>query len=195
MKFTSLFITLSSLILLGACSTQKASRSIASVESGEVITESTSAKFAIKENGIKIDESVTTDRRTYTGGRFELELDGVHLASVISVVGDYSEFKDGDDAITHKKGKLKGKVTVIRDNSLRTGEFSKWYQESSGPKAYRKSISVIFHNDAGEEKRVTFHDCFPTKYNSRWKAPELNSSSDKIVYESLEIAFDSYELK
>jgi hypothetical protein len=81
------------------------------------------------------------------------------------------EFKDGDDPITHKRV---GKLAVTKDWSS-TKEFFTWRKAVLDGRVDRKSVSVIFHNDAGEEARAyNFFEAWPC----RWKAPELNSHSD-----------------
>ncbi|MDB6034581.1 MAG: wapA, partial [Verrucomicrobiales bacterium] len=81
------------------------------------------------------------------------------------------EYKDGDDPITHKR------EAKSKDWS-NTAEWYKWRKAVLDGKVDRKSMSVIFHNDAGEEaSRYNFFEAWPC----RWKAPELNSHSRKSI--------------
>jgi len=56
----------------------------------------------------------------------------------------------------------------------------------------RKSISVIFHNDAGEEAgRMNLFNCWPGGY----KGPALNAKSSAHATEKIEISFETMEWK
>ena len=143
--------------------------------------------------------SQATRRRSYTGGRFGIEVDGKMVAGVHSIEGlehehEIVEYKDGEDGTTHTRpGNHKpGKMVVTKDWS-NTSEWYKWRQAVMNGKTDRKSISVIFHNDAGEEvgRRMNFFECWPT----RWKGPALNARNSGHATEKLEISWETMELK
>lgn len=53
-------------------------------------------------------------------------------------------------------------------------------------------MSVIFHNDAGEESlRYNFYECWPC----RWKGPALNARNSGHATERLEISWETMEFK
>jgi phage tail-like protein len=130
--------------------------------------------------------------------RFSFEIDGVLVAGVHAVDGLESEtevvdYKDGEDGVMHTRpGNHKaGKMTVTKDWS-NTGEWYKWRKAVLDGKVERKSVSVIFHNDAGEEAgRMNFYDAWPTK----WVGPNLNAKSSGHALEKLEISWERMELK
>jgi phage tail-like protein len=130
--------------------------------------------------------------------QFSFECDGVMIAGVNSIEGfesetDVVEYKDGEDRVRHTRpGDTKpGKITVTKDWS-NTSEFYKWRKTVLDGKVERKSISIIFHNDAGEEAgRINLFDCWAVK----WKGPSLNSRSSGHATESLDISFERFELK
>lgn len=95
--------------------------------------------------------------------RFSVEIDGV-IGGVHSIEGletetEVVEYKDGNDPITHKAGK----VRVTKDWS-NTHEFYNWRKAVMNGKVERKSISIIFHNDAGEADRINLFTCWPRKF-------------------------------
>src|ERR1700682_4878247 len=117
--------------------------------------------------------------------KFNVEIDGVTVGGVHRV--------DGLDMITHfRPGRQKpGRVTIERDWSS-TKEFFNWRQTVINGKVERKSVSIIFMNDAGEESmRVNLFDCYPTK----WKGPALNAKTSAHATESIEILYERMELK
>jgi phage tail-like protein len=130
--------------------------------------------------------------------KFNVEIDGVTVGGVNRVDGlehehEVVEYQDGDDMTTHfRPGRQKpGRVTIERDWSS-TKEFFNWRQTVINGKVERKSVSVIFMNDAGEESmRVNLFDCYATK----WKGPSLNSKSSGHAAETIEIMFERMELK
>ena len=129
--------------------------------------------------------------------RFSFEIDGVIVAGIHTVSGleDESEvvqYKDADGTLRSRPGNHKpGKMTVTRDFST-TSEWYRWRKAVLDGKVERKSISVIFHNDAGEEAgRMNFYNCWPSK----WNGPSLNSKSSGTITEKLEISWETMELK
>jgi phage tail-like protein len=111
------------------------------------------------------------------------------LESEIEII----EFKDGEDRTIHTRpGNHKaGKLVVGKDWS-NTGEWYKWRKAVLDGKVERKSMSVIFHNDAGEEAgRINLFQCWPKK----WKGPAMNAKNSGHATEVLEISWETMELK
>jgi hypothetical protein len=158
----------------------------------------------------------------YAAGRFAVEIDGKLVGSLPSFATGVPEpkaFKDGDDPITHKRagrarvitdrdtGRSKG-FGIVRDDGsgmlADRGVFRldpedplastlvAWRKRVLAGKVERKSISIVFHDDGGEEaRRATFFEAWPC----RWKAPELNAGSDAHGMALIEIAFERLEMK
>ena len=132
------------------------------------------------------------------GHQFNIEIDGIIVGGIHKIDGiqfefDVIEYQDGDDMVTHyRPGRPKpGKITIEKDWSS-TREFFNWRDSCIKGKVDRKSASVIFHNDAGEESsRINFFHCYPNK----WTGPELNARSSAHATEKLEIVFEAVELK
>jgi phage tail-like protein len=125
--------------------------------------------------------------------RFGLEVDGVTIGGIHKVDGiefeaEVVEYNDGEDLSTHcRPGVLKpGRIVVERDFSS-TKEFFQWRNAVISGKTDRRSVSLIFHNDKGDEaKRLNFFNCFPAK----WAGPALNSKASGHATERLEIVFE-----
>jgi phage tail-like protein len=130
--------------------------------------------------------------------RFSVEIDGVVVAGVHSIEGlkhehEVIEYKDGEDGTMHTRpGNHKpGKMTVTKDWS-NTSEWYNWRKTVLDGKTERKSISVIFHNDAGAESgRYNFYECWPSK----WKGPSLNARNSGHATEKIELSWERMELK
>jgi phage tail-like protein len=130
--------------------------------------------------------------------RFSVEIDGVMVGGVHSIEGlenetDVVEYKDGEDGTMHTRpGNHKaGKMTVTKDWS-NTSEWYKWRKAVLDGKVERKSVSVIFHNDAGEEAgRMNLFNCWPGWYTG----PALNARSSAHASEKIEISYETMEWK
>lgn len=82
-------------------------------------------------------------------------------------------------------------LTLDPDSAL-SREFYAWRKAVLDGKVDRKSISVIFHNDAGEEvARYNFFEAWPV----RWEGPDLNARNSGHATEALEIAYERFEMK
>jgi phage tail-like protein len=154
--------------------------------------------MAIKFNRDSLKGTTKTQGDFNLSNKFNVEIDGVTVGGVNRVDGlehehEVVEYQDGDDMTTHfRPGRQKpGRVTIERDWSS-TKEFFNWRQTVINGKVERKSVSIIFMNDAGEESmRVNLFDCYPTK----WKGPSLNSKSSGHAAETIELMFERMELK
>lgn len=132
-------------------------------------------------------------------GRFTVEIDGVVIEGIRKVSGlksetEVVEYKDGEDRTIHTRpGNHKpGRISITKDFSPTDKMFFKWRQSVINGKTERKSISVIFHNDAGEEStRVNLFDCYPTK----WKGPSLNARTGGHASEVITIRCERMELR
>jgi phage tail-like protein len=146
----------------------------------------------------KLKATTKTQGDFNLSNRFSFEIDSVIVAGVHTIDGlesesDVVEYKDGEDGVSHTRpGNHKpGKMTCSKDWS-NTSEWYKWRKAVLDGKVDRRSISVIFHNDAGEEAgRMNFYNCWPSK----WTGPSLNARSSGHAGEKLEISWETMELK
>lgn len=129
--------------------------------------------------------------------KFNVEIDGVMVGGIHSIDGiehehDIVEYKDGEDGTMHTRpGNHKpGKITIEKDWSS-TKEFFNWRQTVINGKVDRKNISITLHNDAGQERRYNFFDCFPTQYID----PSLNAKNSGHATEKIELSYEDFDVK
>jgi phage tail-like protein len=129
---------------------------------------------------------------------FTIEIDGVISGGFKEVTGlesevEVVEYRDGDDPITHKRaGKAKYKNIVLKVDPAdpSTKELAAWYDQVTRGKVVRKKITVILSNTDGQQiARYNLYEAWPC----RWKAPELNSSSDTHLLEEIEFVVERVE--
>ena len=128
--------------------------------------------------------------RAFLPGNFKIEIDGkivpgaqVTNMNALQAQANEERARPGN----HKPGKM-----VITKDWSNTAEWYTWRKAVVDGKVDRKSISVIFMNDAGAEAgRMTFYDCFPTDYT----APPPNARSSAHATESIEISYERIEMK
>jgi len=152
---------------------------------------------------------VKWDRKTLQGStktqgdfnlahRFTIEIDGVAIGGVHTIEGlehehEVVEYHDGDEGVTRfRPGRQKpGTIKIVRDFSS-TKEFFTWRKSVLDGKVDRKSVSIVILNDAGEEAlRYNLYECYPKKY----KGPSLNSRNSQHATESIEIVYETFEMK
>lgn len=154
--------------------------------------------MAVKFNRDLLKGTTKTQGDFNLAHKFNVEIDGIMVGGIHNVSGlehehEVVEYQDGDDMTTHyRPGRQKpGRVTIEKDFSS-TKEFFTWRQSVIDGRVQRKSVSVIFMNDAGEESmRVNLFDCYPTK----WAHGGLNSKTSGHATEKIEILFERMELK
>ncbi|MEI6701765.1 MAG: phage tail protein, partial [Actinomycetota bacterium] len=99
---------------------------------------------------------------------------------------------DGTGAVTSNPGTPTVQSVVLTKDWSNTSEWYKWRKAVLDGKVDRRSMSVIFLNDAGKiSARMNFYNCWPVK----WSAPELNARSSGHASEKLEISWETMELK
>ena len=127
---------------------------------------------------------------------FKIEIDGVIAGGFKEILGleseiEVIEFKDGDDAITHKRaGKAKYKNLILKRGFVSDASLLEWYKKVLAGKTERKSGSIIYlDRENNEVLRYNFFEAWPC----RWKAPELNSGSDTHLVEEIEFVCEKVE--
>ena len=158
--------------------------------------------FKVDEAGYAYREKLKATTKTQgdfnLANRFSFELDGVAVKGVRSAEGfesksDVTEYQGGKSVATQTRppDDKQGTLTIMKDWS-NTDEFSRWRKSVLDGKTERKSISIIFHNDAGDEAgRINLYGCYPTK----WSGPVLNAKSSGHAVEKIEISWETVELK
>jgi phage tail-like protein len=141
-------------------------------------------------------------------GNVKVQINGVNVAGVHAIENlnayiaqakmqetpsDISEYKDGEDGVNRTRpGNHKpGKITLTKDWS-NTLEWYQWYKTVIDGKTDRRSISVIFHDDAGVEAgRMNFYSCWPVKHT----LPSAEAKNSGHATETIELTCDRLEWK
>jgi len=129
--------------------------------------------------------------------KFGLEVDaitvnGVHSIENIALEFEIVEYADGEDKTPHCRPGINhpGQVTIRRDFSGQKDWFN-WRNSVVKGETDRRSVSIIFHNDKGEEaRRLNLFNCYATK----WNGPSLNSKASGHATESLDLMFEEWKL-
>lgn len=88
------------------------------------------------------------------------------------------EQEPGSPSSFKRAGKAKYKNIVLKRGFVNDASLIEWYKKTLAGTTDRKSGSVIYlDREGGEVSRYNFFEAWPC----RWKAPELNSSSDTHV--------------
>ena len=140
--------------------------------------------------------------------RFSVEIDGVSVAGVHSIENlnafvteargqqsqsSISTYKDGEDGVNRTRpGNHKpGKIVLTKDWS-NTLEWAQWRQNVADGKTDRRSVSIIFHDDAGVETgRMNFYNCWPVKHTM----PSSAEMKSRHAAETIELSYDRLEWK
>ena len=84
-----------------------------------------------------------------------------------------------------------GKITITKDWS-NTLEWYNWRKKVLDGKTDRRSISIIFHDDAGAEVgRMNFYNTWPIKH----VLPSFNAKNSGHATEQLHISWETHEIK
>lgn len=137
-------------------------------------------------------------QKLFLPSNFKVEIDGVIVGGSKDVSGieaetEMVEYKDGEDGTTHTRpGNHKpGIITLTRDFS-KTDPLRTWFEDTLAGKDERKSVAVIYINDAGQEAmRYNFFEAWPCK----WHAPTLNAKNSGHVTEDIEFCMSKLERK
>ena len=145
------------------------------------LVSSGAASASIKNSSVAV-RATTVQKQN----RFAFEVNGVPVAGILTV-----DIETDSSVISDPASPSENRVTITRDWS-HTHEWYTWRKAVLDGKVDRRSISVIFHNDAGQEAgRINFYNCWPSK----WSGPSLNARSSGHAGEKLEISWETMELK
>ncbi len=129
---------------------------------------------------------------------FTVEIDGVVAAGFTDVgnikpASEVIEYKDGDDATVRKRpGRTKYASITLTHTVSASDALRAWYDRVVNGATERKSISVIFHNDAGQETmRYNLFNAWPCK----WSGPSLNAKNSGHATEKIEFCMTDFGQK
>lgn len=134
----------------------------------------------------KLKSTTKTQGDFNLANRFTVEIDGVVQPGTYTSA-ELESLKTSPAARTRSAGP--GTVVLTHEAAA---ESLQWYKSTVDGKVSRKSISVIFHNDAGEEAgRATLINASPR----RWSAPDMNAKNSGHAVEKIEISYERMEWK
>ncbi len=131
---------------------------------------------------------------------FLVEIDGVTQAMFreaegLTVHRDVVEYQEGgENGRTHKLlGPTRWSNIVLRGGMTDNDDFFKWMKKAiDAAPVERKNGSIMLVNQKGEVKcRWDFTNGWPCRY----EGPRLDSLSNDVPIEALEIAHDGFEMK
>jgi phage tail-like protein len=128
--------------------------------------------------------------------RFSMEVDGVMIAGVreVETIESASQvvYVPGPSGgVSAQPGPVTAQTVRVTKDWSNTHEWYDWRQTVLNGKVDRKSISVIFHNDAGAEVgRMNFFNCWPSSYTG----PTLRAKQSGRATETIEIVFETLQL-
>jgi phage tail-like protein len=141
-------------------------------------------------------------------GKISVEINGVNVAGVHTIENlnayiaqakmqetpsDIVEYRDGEDGVNRTRpGNHKpGKITLTKDWS-NTLEWYNWRKAVLDGKTDRRSISIIFHDDAGiEVGRMNIYNCWPVKHTM----PAAEAKNSGHATETIELEYERLEWK
>jgi phage tail-like protein len=115
-----------------------------------------------------------------------VEIDGVPVAGVRAVSPGSVTITDGGvgtPAVVDA-----GNITLALDPGA-DPSIHAWFRDLAAGKDIRKSITVILRVPRQPERRYTYHECWPC----RWESAVLDSGSDTFIVEELEFAVERVE--
>ncbi|NEP00804.1 MAG: phage tail protein [Symploca sp. SIO2E9] len=134
----------------------------------------------------------------YRGYNFKVEIDGITRAgfrncSGIETTQEISTYREGTDKSLSAR-QIPAMLTLSQVTLSRgiTDDRELWdwrikVATAKDPSEYRKNMSIVLWDDAGNEKiRWNLINCWPVK----WTGPTLDSTSNEIAIETLEIAHE-----
>jgi phage tail-like protein len=120
-----------------------------------------------------------------------VEIEGINVAGVHTIT-DFNALREEASRVKPRPDNHKpGKIVLAKDWS-NTMEWYEWHKKVLDGKTDRRSISVIFHNDAGVEVgRLIFYNCWPVKHT----LPSADAKNSGHASETIELSYEWLEWK
>ena len=120
---------------------------------------------------------------------FSVEINGISVAGIQKAVGidienAITDFRTGEDVVNRTRpSKSKIVLTKAWSNTL---EWYTWHKNVIDGKTDRRTVSIIFHDDAGKDiGRMDFFNCWPTKH----VLPSASAANSGHLSETIELTF------
>jgi phage tail-like protein len=134
----------------------------------------------------------------YAQYNFLIEIDGVARAAFTEVSGlevsqEVIDYREGsDDAVVRKLPGLKTFANIaLKRGFTKDADLWKWRKTTLDGSTERRSGAIILLDEAREEAlRFNFREGWICK----WDGPQLNSTTNEVAVESIEICHEGLEL-
>lgn len=139
----------------------------------------------------------------YAAYPFAVEIDGISHAvftectlPVLEV--EVEEVKEGGFNVgTHLlPGRVKRGSMTLKRGLAKSPRLLDWYENIAQGSIKRRSVSVIFYdNQPGRGSQVVMRWNLVGAYPHKWTGPTLNSASNQVAIETLELSFESVSVE
>ncbi len=133
----------------------------------------------------------------YISARFAVEFDGKIVAGFSEVTGlqveiDVEEYREGGlNGYIHRfagKARYPARL-VLKHGFFDSREMWKWQNGIIEGNMQRKNVSIVLHNDQGDEKaRWNIKKAYPVK----WSGPDFRAQAAEIALETLELVHNGF---
>jgi phage tail-like protein len=142
----------------------------------------------------KLKTTTKTQGDFNLSNHFSVEINGISVTGVHTARGykastDTITYKDGEDGVirTRPGNHKPGKIVLTKDWS-NTLDWFQWRKNVIDGKTDRRTVSIIFHDDAGKEVgRMNFSNCWPTKH----VMPSFNEKQSGHATETIELTYET----
>ncbi|MDB5082718.1 MAG: conserved hypothetical phage tail protein [Chloroflexi bacterium] len=144
--------------------------------------------------------STITTPDFYTTNCFWVELDGILQAyftecTGMSVSTETLKVKEGglNTHVHHLPNRSSFTNITLKSGYTTSNALWNWYKNTAMGTVAKKNVTIILYDDTGTggvNKRWILSGAYPVK----WTGPSLNAKSNEIMFESIELAYDFFQL-
>ena len=127
-------------------------------------------------------------------GNISVKIDGVNVAGVHTIQNLNALREEAIQRQAHPENHKPGKMMalVLTKDWSNTMEWYQWRKAVLDGKTDRRSVSIIFHDDAGVEVgRMNFYNCWPVKHTM----PATEAKNSGHATETIELTYERFEWK
>ena len=128
---------------------------------------------------------------------FSVEIQGVQAGYFKGVDGinaeiEVIEFQDGDDLTLRKRpGRSKFGDVTLKKGYIVTPDLQEWWKNARAGQYDRRDISIILHDNAGNEvRRWNLYGCWP----KAWKINAMDGKGNDVVTEEITFVVEEMEI-
>jgi phage tail-like protein len=136
----------------------------------------------------------------YTANNFWVELDGILQAyftecNGMTVTTETFKVKEGglNTHVHHLPERSSFTNITLKSGYTTSDVLWTWYKNTAMGKVSKKNVTIIFYANDGTgavSKRWILSGAYPVK----WTGPTLNAKANELMFESIELAYDFFQL-